>query len=262
MGALVCPRQRRDIVAPDQWGAAGCGSGRSVGGDGVGGAPHVPGGDGAVGGPFGADFGGFGGLWRGFEVVADLHAFLDAEVADGEDVGAAEVGHEEHVGGPLADAFYGDEVGDDFVVGVVVDVVEVEIALEGVAGEVAEVAGFLSGDADGAEGVIVGGGEFSGGWGAGLVATLICALISEVGVEASLDGAGSGAGELLEEDGTDELGVGVGGGAGAVGAVFVDEAADDGVDTSEVSVGGGGGESEAFGHRWLAPRVDGSGEGR
>ena len=55
---------------------------------------------------------------------------------------------------------------DDFVVGVVVEVVEVEVALDDVAGEVAEVTGFLSGDADGAEGVVVVGEEFLGGWGA------------------------------------------------------------------------------------------------
>src|SRR6266404_7342958 len=54
------------------------------------GAPHVPTGDGAIGAPTLAESEELLGLGHVFLAVGDGPAFLDAEVVDGEDIGAAE----------------------------------------------------------------------------------------------------------------------------------------------------------------------------
>jgi hypothetical protein len=68
------------------------------------GAPHVPGGDGAVRAPAFAEGEEFFGAGHVFFVVGDGPAFFYAEVVDGEDVGAAETEDQEHFDGPGANA--------------------------------------------------------------------------------------------------------------------------------------------------------------
>ncbi len=81
------------------------------------GAPHVPTGDGAVGAPTFAKGEKFLGLGHVFSAVGDGPAFFDAEVVDGQDVGAAKAEDQEHFDGPSADAANGDEALDEFFVG-------------------------------------------------------------------------------------------------------------------------------------------------
>jgi len=83
----------------------------------VAGAPHIPGGDGAVGTPAFAECQEF--LWFGlmFFAVGDGPAFLHAEVVDGENIGAAEAEHQEHFHGPGADAADGGQALDEFLIG-------------------------------------------------------------------------------------------------------------------------------------------------
>src|SRR5437762_4494075 len=60
------------------------------------GAPHVPTGDGTVGAPTFAEGEEFIGLGHVFFAVGDGPTFLDAEIVDGENVGAAETEDQEH----------------------------------------------------------------------------------------------------------------------------------------------------------------------
>ena len=72
------------------------------------------------------------------EPVGALDRAPDPEVADREHVRALELEHEEHVRAPLADALHGDELGDDLVVGQVVEALELELAGDHVLGERAQ----------------------------------------------------------------------------------------------------------------------------
>ena len=68
------------------------------------GAPHVPTGDSAVGTPAFAEGQKFFGFGLVFFAVGDGPAFLDAEVVDGENVGAAQAEDQKHFNRPRADA--------------------------------------------------------------------------------------------------------------------------------------------------------------
>src|SRR6266851_7527291 len=81
------------------------------------GAPHVPTGDGAIGAPAFAEREEFLGLGHMLFAVGDGPAFFDAEVVDGENVGAAEAEDQEHFDGPGADAADRDETFDELFVG-------------------------------------------------------------------------------------------------------------------------------------------------
>src|SRR5713101_9464978 len=81
------------------------------------GAPHVPTGDGAIGAPALAEGEEFLGRGHMLLAVGDGPAFFDAEVVDGENVGAAEAEDQKHFDGPGADAADGDEALDEFFVG-------------------------------------------------------------------------------------------------------------------------------------------------
>ena len=54
------------------------------------------------------------------EIVGAFDSAAHAEVPDGQHVGAAEVEHQEHVGGPATEALDGDEPGGDLLVGEIV----------------------------------------------------------------------------------------------------------------------------------------------
>src|ERR1700756_2657449 len=79
--------------------------------------PQQHGSDGAIRLPLGGGFGHlfFGGFGRQFFYF--LEGVYGGQVADGEDIGAAEDEHEVHVDGPMADAFEGDELGAYLMVG-------------------------------------------------------------------------------------------------------------------------------------------------
>ena len=70
------------------------------------------------------------GFWRGdFLLTVQVmleHRHSYAVVAGGQDVFALQAEHEEHVGGPHADAFHLGEVRDDFVVGLLGEAREIE----------------------------------------------------------------------------------------------------------------------------------------
>ncbi len=100
--------------------AAGFGGADFIGGGVAGaleGAPHVPRGDGAVGAPAFTKFQEFLGLGHVLFAVGDGPAFFDAEVVDGENVGAAEAKDQEHFNGPGADTADGNKAFDEFFVG-------------------------------------------------------------------------------------------------------------------------------------------------
>lgn len=196
------------------------------------GAPEVPGGDGAVGLPGGADFNGlvFGG--EVFEVVEDLDAAAEAEVVDGEEVGAAHDEDEEHFGGPAADAFDGEEGLDDVFVGHGGEGGDGDFAAVEAGGEVEEVGAFLAGEAAGADDFFVffvdaqdaGGGGAAGG---------------EEGFEFAEHRGGGGGGDLLGEDGVAEGGEGVGAGGEGAWADAGDEGTHGRVDFAQVAKGAG-----------------------
>jgi hypothetical protein len=128
------------------------------------------------------------------------------------------------VGGDLLVREIGEVVADDAVVRLL--------------GEVQQVAGLLTGDAGGAEGVQVGDEE--------LLRAGDAAVIAVECEEAALDRGGGGAGELLVEDGLDERIVGATTAAHLEGAGLVDGAGEDRVGGAEV--GGGDGRVVAVGH--------------
>ena len=69
----------------------------------------------------------------------------DAEVVDGPDVEAAQLEHEVHLGGPAADAAYGDELGDQFLVAACGCPREDDFSVEDFGGKVAERGEFVRG---------------------------------------------------------------------------------------------------------------------
>lgn len=152
---------------------------------GVGGAPQIPGGGGAVGTPALAELEQGLGLGQGSFTVGDAEAVAHAEVVHGQDVGATELENEEHFDGPTAHAADLGQAGDDFVVGQFGDLAAGgDEAGEGFFGEVADGPDFGEGEAAGAELVVGHGGDFLG---AGEAAR------GEELAEAAEDGGGGGA---------------------------------------------------------------------
>src|SRR5437773_8701117 len=81
------------------------------------GAPHVPTGDGAVRAPALAEGKEFLGRGHVLFAVGNGPALPDAEVVDGENVGAAEAEDQKHLDGPGADAADGNKALDELFVG-------------------------------------------------------------------------------------------------------------------------------------------------
>jgi len=81
------------------------------------GAPHIPGGDGAVRAPAFAEFQEVFGRGHVLLAVSDSPAFANAEVVDGKNIGAAEAENEKHFDGPGADAADRYEALDELLVG-------------------------------------------------------------------------------------------------------------------------------------------------
>jgi hypothetical protein len=75
----------------------------------------------------------------------------DAEVVDGPDVEAAQLEHQVHLGGPAADAAYGYEPGDQFLVAAFGCPREHDCSVEDLGAKVAERGEFVRGQADRAE---------------------------------------------------------------------------------------------------------------
>src|SRR5215469_1445241 len=133
-------------------------------------APKVPTGHGAVRAPSCGDSFDIRRAGQSIEAVGFLDGVADAEVAGGEDVGAAEGEDEKHVNRPDADALDLGEPFDDLLVGQVEEIFEADRAVAGVAGEVTDVGGLLGGKAQrthscGPQPEDAGGSEFAGGRG-------------------------------------------------------------------------------------------------
>ena len=157
-------------------------------------SPEVPAGDGRPGLPGGGDALHFGGFGKVFERPGALHGGADAEVGRRQDVGAAEGEHEEHLGGPDADAF---DAGEVFNYGGVVELgegFEDDGAAAGVFGQFADVERFLRGESQAAHAL---GAEFHDSGGRDH-------FFSRRRVEAAEDNGGNPAAELLENNGADE----------------------------------------------------------
>lgn len=137
-------------------------------------------------------------LWPGHagEAIALHDGAVDAEVADGEDVGPVELEDEEHFCGPPADAADACEVGDDLFIGPVVEAALFKVAGDEVLGEAVEGGDFLAGEPGCAE-LFGGRAEDLGGLGK-------WTPIAEVCAEAGEDGACGAARELLVDDGAAE----------------------------------------------------------
>jgi len=73
------------------------------------------------------------------EPVETLNSRSNAEVADGQDVGAIQVDQQKHVGGPPPEAFGGSDLGANRVVRKLVQPVDLELARNDVLGERPEV---------------------------------------------------------------------------------------------------------------------------
>ncbi len=164
------------------------------------GAPHVPTGDSAVGAPAFAEGEEFLGLGHVLFAVGDGPAFFDAEVVDGEDVGAAEAEDQEHFNGPGADAADRDETFDEFFVGELFGLLEGgDDAIDGFLREVFHGEDFCSGEAGFAEDGLA---EFEhflrGGSAAG----------GAEGFDAAVNGGGGFAGDGLIGDGFEKSFIG------------------------------------------------------
>jgi len=164
------------------------------------GAPHVPTGDGAVGAPAFAEGEELLGLGHVLFAVGDGPAFFDAEVVDGEDVGAAQTEDQEHFDGPGADAADGDQAFDEFFVGEFFGLLEGgDDAVEGFLREVFHGENFGAGEAGFAEDGLadlqhfLGSGSAAGG---------------AEGFDAAVNGGGGFAGDGLVGDGFEESFVG------------------------------------------------------
>ncbi len=157
------------------------------------GAPHVPTGDSAVGAPAFAEGEEFLGLGHVFFAVGDGPAFLDAEVVDGKDIGAAEAEDQKHFDGPSADAANGDEALDEFFVGKPLGLFQSgDDAVDGFLREVLHGQGFGTGESGFAKDGFAELQHFLGSGGAAGGAE---------GFDATVDGGGSFAGDGLVGDG-------------------------------------------------------------
>src|SRR5262249_29732798 len=107
-------------------------------------SPQVPRGKAAVGMP------GFGDLLnllrRGRLALAiePLNGHTHAKIARGQDVGPAQGEHEEHVGGPYADAFDVSKRGDYLLIGHLGQFGEIHLAADGMLGQIADVTQLLT----------------------------------------------------------------------------------------------------------------------
>src|ERR1019366_5074370 len=156
-------------------------------------APEVPTGHGAirapaVGHPLHLVRGG-----EGLQLVSLADRVADAQIAGGENVSALEGEDQEHVDGPDADAFHLCEAEDDFVVGEGGEILEDHFPIAGVAGEVADVGGLLSGEPQQAH---AGGAESEDGFGGDYAL--------DGGGEPAEDHTGDASAELLEDDRFDQ----------------------------------------------------------
>ena len=79
-------------------------------------APEVEAGVGAVGGPGRATGFNLFGFEAELRRIEAAEAFLDSEIEGGEDIGASEIEHEDHLDGPEPDAFDGGEFADDLFI--------------------------------------------------------------------------------------------------------------------------------------------------
>ena len=81
--------------------------------------------------------------------IGALDRVADAEVPDGQHVGALQVEHQEHVCAPDADALDGNQLGDHLLVGQLVQALQLEFPGEGVLGQRAQVADLRAREARG-----------------------------------------------------------------------------------------------------------------
>jgi hypothetical protein len=85
------------------------------------------------------------------QAVVDLHRLPNAQIANREDVRAAQVEHQEHVDGPATEALDSDEDLVDLLVGELRQVVDRQLAVDDVLRQVAQVGRLRSRQPDGAE---------------------------------------------------------------------------------------------------------------
>ncbi len=152
--AGLLPRAFTESTSPRGFGWAtlawSCGADFAHGGAAgkLAGTPHVPACDGAVRAPAFAKGEEFFRFRHVLFAVGDGPAFFDAEVVDGENVGAAEAEDEKHFDGPGADAADGNEALDEFFVGELFGLFECgDNAVEGFLGEVFHGEDFCAGEA-------------------------------------------------------------------------------------------------------------------
>lgn len=180
-----------------------------------------------------ADAQDFVGLWHCLQPIAPHDGAVDTDIVRGQDVRAAQVEHQEHLGGPATDPADAGEVGDDLFVGPVFELFGAEFAADEVEGEVADGGGLLAGEPAEAEGFVIEGGDLRG-FGEGRFFEF------EQAEEFAVDGVGGGAADLLEDDGAGERLEGVGSsGAERHIAAEVDDGGHGGVGGAEVRGGGG-----------------------
>src|SRR3954469_3751113 len=173
------------------------------------------------------------GLGGRLEPVRPHDRVAHPEVTRGQDIGPVEGEHEEHVGGPLADPLDGGQLADDLLVGQLREAVELELALEDVLGQGAQVGDLRAREARGCP-------QLLGGVGEDLLGRRRAAV--EALREAPPDRAGGEHGELLARDRAHERAVEVLGTAAGVGlereraAVPVDQRRHDRIGPAEVLV--------------------------
>ena len=197
------------------------------------GAPHIPRGDGAVGAPTLAEGEEFLGLGHVFLTVGDGPALLDAQVVDGENVGASEAEDQKHFDGPGADAANGDEAFDEFFVGHFFRLfMSGDDAFESFLGEILHGQDFCAGEAGFAQGVLA---EFEHLFGRGRAVT------AGERFNATEDGGGGFAGDGLVGDGFEKgfIGGRSASDVGLKGERFFDEPGKTLIGGGEVSCGGG-----------------------
>src|SRR6266852_5516518 len=81
------------------------------------GPPHIPTCDSPVGAPALAKFQQLFRFWHVFFAVGDGPAFFHTQVVDGQDVRTSQAKDQKHFHGPGADAAYGNEAFDQFLIG-------------------------------------------------------------------------------------------------------------------------------------------------
>jgi len=164
------------------------------------GAPHVPACDGAIWAPTLSKGEELLGLRHVLLAVGDRPAFFDAEVVDGEDVGAAEAEDQKHFNGPGPDAADGDEALDKLFVGELFSLFECgNYSVDGLLREVSHGEDFRAGETGIAEDGLA---QLEHLFGRGRSA------VAAQGLDAAEDGGGGFAGDGLMGDGFEECLVG------------------------------------------------------